>query len=563
MMDFKSLADHSRLSEQDLCDIAVMSIGEFPYAVFTVSVPDYRILLLNGAAMDAMHIGGIAGLRSWLGEYPWDMLPWGMDELRPLYDRSLATSSPTRLSDAPVGSGDTTTYWDIIALPSPSPDGVTRSITTVVEDVTSRRQAEIARIEGDRRFERYFDQSPVGAAIVSLDHRFIRVNPALCRITGYSEPELIALGFEGITHPDDFTTDVAQAQDLAAGRIDQYEIDKRYIRGDGKTVWVRLSARLVKEERGNALYYLPMFEDITERKQAEQTILCLNAELESRVVERTIQLEREISEQKRAEAEAARAREKAERAVAREAEARAVVEYQLHLLQRALVPSAPPIVEGYELATAYIPAYEGQEIGGDFFDVFETEDQKVGILLGDVSGKGIEAASLAAATKSTVRAFAYDMSAPGEALSHANSVICSHSIDTTQFVTVFLIVLDPASGEITYASAGHPPALIQRVDGSVDALRFGQPPIGIVGRYDYAERRAELRHGDRMVLYTDGISEARCDSGLFGSEGIERTLCAHIQSPTSGLLAGLLSAVTDWACGHLRDDTAVLIVERK
>ena len=134
-----------------------------------------------------------------------------------------------------------------------------------------RRAGEALRLS-EEHFRRTFDQSPIGAAIVTLDYRFQRVNAALCQITGYSEDELLSPAFPDITHPGDLAADVQSAQRLAAGEIDQYQMDKRYIRKDGGIVWIHLSVRMMRDAAGRPLYFLPMMEDITERKRAEESL---------------------------------------------------------------------------------------------------------------------------------------------------------------------------------------------------------------------------------------------------------------------------------------------------
>jgi PAS domain S-box-containing protein len=142
----------------------------------------------------------------------------------------------------------------------------------VNQDITERKQAEQALKESEALFRRMFDLAPIGAAMVSLDYRFLMVNEVLCRITGYSGQELTARTFVDITHPDDIDLDVAQAQKLKTGEIDLYEMDKRYLRADGSTVWVHLNVRLIRDAQGKGLYYLPMIEDISERKRAEMAL---------------------------------------------------------------------------------------------------------------------------------------------------------------------------------------------------------------------------------------------------------------------------------------------------
>lgn len=241
-------------------------------------------------------------------------------------------------------------------------------------------------------------------------------------------------------------------------------------------------------------------------------------------------------------------------------QAEEALQHQLFILQRALLPAKPAIGPGYRLGSAYVPAFAGQEIGGDFYDVFRNEEGKVGILIGDVSGKGIEAASLGAATRNTLRAFAYEMPSPAEALSHANRLIARQQ--TGHFVTLFLAVLDPATGEFRYSNAGHPPAIVYRRNGDIETLSFGDIPIGFMEKYDYRETPCRLELGDKIILYTDGVTEARHDADLFGLEGIQRVLLENPEEDPEGLVGRILSAAGNWAQGQLADDTAIIVVER-
>jgi serine phosphatase RsbU (regulator of sigma subunit)/PAS domain-containing protein len=236
------------------------------------------------------------------------------------------------------------------------------------------------------------------------------------------------------------------------------------------------------------------------------------------------------------------------------------------MLQRALLPEKPFIGRGYEVAAEYIPAFVGQEVGGDFYDIFITEDEQIGILIGDVSGKGIDAASLAASTRSTVRAFAYDMSDAGAALTHTNAVLCAQQTtrDVSQpFVTIFLAILNPETGHIHYASAGHPPPALHRATRDVKFLKFGRPPLGIKDGQKYEEEPAQLNEGDKIVLYTDGVSEANSGAVMFGMEGVEEILRLHGHRSPDEILRELTAAVNEIVQGKLADDVAVLVISRE
>ncbi len=237
------------------------------------------------------------------------------------------------------------------------------------------------------------------------------------------------------------------------------------------------------------------------------------------------------------------------------------VRRQLGLLQEALAPHIPSAESGCNTAAVYVPARAQEQIGGDFYDVFRTETGRVGAVIGDVAGKGIEAAALAAAARSTIHSFAYELSSPGAAMSHANTVLSAQDPNSGRFVSMFLAILDPADGALAYSRAGHPPAAVWRADGSVEFLEGGSPPVGVLARLEYATYETRLGVGEKLVLYTDGILEARRGNDFFETEGIERTLIESGQGTAAEVAEGLLSAAREWARGELRDDIAILVVE--
>jgi PAS domain S-box-containing protein len=142
----------------------------------------------------------------------------------------------------------------------------------ILVDMTEKKWAEEALRATVEWFRLTFDQSPIGAAIVSLDHRYIRVNEMLCRITGYPSAEMTRLRFSDITYPDDLPRELELIQRLIAGEIDHFEMDKRYLRKDGGVVWVRLVIRMARTAAGEPRSLLPTMQDITERKRAEEAL---------------------------------------------------------------------------------------------------------------------------------------------------------------------------------------------------------------------------------------------------------------------------------------------------
>jgi PAS domain S-box-containing protein len=161
-------------------------------------------------------------------------------------------------------------------------------IGTVARDVSEARRVNDQLRESEERFRLTIDEAPIGMALVALDGRFVRVNRVLCEIVGYSADDLTKLTFQAITHPDDLGTDLELAAKLARGEIPRYQLEKRYLRKDGRVVDVMLSASLLRDHDGAPRVYIAQIEDITERKRAEAAL---------RVSEESLSLAMEASDQ--------------------------------------------------------------------------------------------------------------------------------------------------------------------------------------------------------------------------------------------------------------------------
>lgn len=154
-------------------------------------------------------------------------------------------------------------------------------IQAVGRDITERVRAEAALRESEERFRSAFECAPIGKALVGKDGRWLQVNPAVCKIFGYSESELLATNFQAITHPDDLETDLNCVRQLLAGEISSYQIEKRYSHKLGRAVPVLLSVSLVRDMGGNPLYFIAQMQDITAQKQAEAALKAYAAQLEA------------------------------------------------------------------------------------------------------------------------------------------------------------------------------------------------------------------------------------------------------------------------------------------
>ena len=149
----------------------------------------------------------------------------------------------------------------------------------VLLDITERRRDEEQSRESRERFRRIFEDSPLGIAIVSADFRFRMVNRQFCEMLMYSEVELLDKSFPEITHPDYIVPDIAEVRKIYSGEREMYRTEKRYVKKDGSFLWASLTASAVKDDTGTVLYTIALIEDITERKQAEETIVRVNKKL--------------------------------------------------------------------------------------------------------------------------------------------------------------------------------------------------------------------------------------------------------------------------------------------
>lgn len=228
------------------------------------------------------------------------------------------------------------------------------------------------------------------------------------------------------------------------------------------------------------------------------------------------------------------------------------------VLQGALL-AMPQRIKGIRTGSLYRSATEAAQVGGDFYDIFEIEHGKVGLLVGDVSGKGIEAASLTAVVRNVIKAHTYDGGTPGAIMSKTNDTIKKVSA-VSNFITVFFGILDTATGELLYCSAGHPPAIIKRAQSGVDLLEQKSPVIGAFTGLHYSSGQDALGRGDIVILYTDGITEARRDDEFFQEDRLVSFIKDLGSTPVREMPQAIFHEVMDFTGGKLTDDVAILTV---
>jgi serine phosphatase RsbU (regulator of sigma subunit)/HAMP domain-containing protein len=238
-------------------------------------------------------------------------------------------------------------------------------------------------------------------------------------------------------------------------------------------------------------------------------------------------------------------------------------EYRIaETLQSVLLGSIPDEMNGLELGCKYAPALDEAHVGGDFYDAFNLPGGKLGLVVADVSGKGLAAAVHTAMCKYMLRGFAHHWpNSPGRTLELLNEAVSGFAASRF-YVTLFYCVIDPFSGEMTYANAGHPPAVWISDSGLKQVLLYQTGmPIGMDPDVRFQEKTVTLRTEDRLILYTDGIMEARQGKETLGIEGLQEILFAAADEHDPKALVEMLYTETlRYADDAVRDDIAIMAV---
>ena len=239
--------------------------------------------------------------------------------------------------------------------------------------------------------------------------------------------------------------------------------------------------------------------------------------------------------------------------------------YIAEMLQQLILPPKISMqTKGYEIATRYIPALQEAEVCGDFYDVFDMGKGKIGILIGDIVGKGLLAASRVAAIRHTIRSYALLDDRPSTIMSLVNDALCRDITTENDMFTAFLAVLDVGTGNLTYSNAGHVSPVVRHSDGRVESLIEGGAMFHGLGRQLYSEGALNICVGDMLVMVTDGITEARNESSpeQFELPGIVSCLSANANNSAELIASRLVETATLYVDGKFRDDVAVVVVKR-
>jgi sigma-B regulation protein RsbU (phosphoserine phosphatase) len=233
-------------------------------------------------------------------------------------------------------------------------------------------------------------------------------------------------------------------------------------------------------------------------------------------------------------------------------------------LQEALLPKIPEDIPSLTIKSLMAPALDEAAVGGDFCDVFALTGSKYAIVIGDVSGKGLAAAAQLATVRNSLRATLYLYRSPMAAVASVNAILTANQL-LVGFVTAFVGLYDTLSGELVYTTCGHEPGLLLRADkGTVEWLSTPGLPLGVTDDEPFAQATVNVAHGDTLVLYTDGISEAGHDRRDL--LGLDRLACIveGLPSDLSAEAAAnqIVHSAREHARGTFRDDVCVLVARR-
>ena len=367
-----------------------------------------------------------------------------------------------------------------------------------------------------------YENAPCGYLSMLPDGTISKVNETFLRMTGFDRSDLVGVRrFEQLLTPGGRIYHETHFAPLLRMQGGVREIAVDVVAADGRRVPVLVNAVLKVDADGDPIAIRTAVFDATERRGYERELL----------------LARDA-----AQASEARARELAA------------------TLQASLIPPDPPAIDGLDVAAAYRPAGNGDEVGGDFYDVFENGRGDWGIVLGDVCGKGVEAATVTALVRYTVRAAAVRSRRPRTILGALNAALLRQGTERFATVVYARLRMEPGRTRITVGSGGHWLPLRITAGGEVAEIGRHGTVLGIIDDPGLDDITVELHPGDAVVFFTDGVVEARREDAQLGPEGISSLLETLRDAPAQEIAAAVVNAALGFQDGLPSDDIAVVVV---
>ena len=235
-------------------------------------------------------------------------------------------------------------------------------------------------------------------------------------------------------------------------------------------------------------------------------------------------------------------------------------EIQQAILPR-VFPPFPDIVDLIDIAATMTPA---KDVGGDFYDFFLIDENRIGFVIADVSGKGIPAAIFMAVSRTLIRATGIRGGSPAECIAYSNKLLANESVDC-MFVTVFYGILDVQSGEVTYCNAGHNPPYVLKENGKIEALPISKDPmVGAIEGIEYHDEKLQLEKNDALILFTDGVSEAMSTSfEEYGDERLVNVLQVVPSHNCRDIINTVLADVSSFTQGTEQSDDITMLTIKK
>ena len=370
-----------------------------------------------------------------------------------------------------------------------------------------------------------YERAPCGYLSTTPDGTITKVNQTFLTWTGHRRHEVLGRRFADLLTPGGRIYHETHYAPMLRMQGRAREIALDIVAADGHRLPALVSAVLDQDEHGTPLVIRAAVFEATQRRQYERELLASK-----------------------------------QRAEASEAHARLLS----RTLQQMLVPPAPPNVTGLDIAGAYRPAGTGDEVGGDFYDVFERDEDDWVVAVGDVQGKGVDAAVVTALVRSTIRAAAVRHARPSEVLGLVNDALLRN--ESPRFCTVGLLRLwldrgDGGRGRWTasVSSGGHPLPLLIGAGGQAQDLGRPGPLLGVFEGAPFSDDDQRLEPGEALVLFTDGVTEGRRGEEWYGETRLAGTI-ERVGPSAAGLVQGILDDVLAYQSGFPRDDIAIVAV---